>query len=206
MFGIRSVYLYNQRIPTKQHSMNKKRRWSEDQLKSAVKNSKSTRNVIKLLGLRPTGGNYDQVKKYIKQANLNTSHFTGMAWNKGMKFGENPTLSLKEILVKESTYQSFKLKKRLFSAKLKEPKCEMCGWAQISIDGRLPLELDHINGNRHDNRIKNLRVLCPNCHSLQITHRGRNRNARVLKLVDSRHLKCREVNPRVGSIPTSGTI
>ena len=45
-----------------------------------------------------------------------------------------------------------------------------------SIDGRIPLELDHINGDRHDNRIKNLRILCPNCHSLQPTHRGRNMN------------------------------
>ena len=50
----------------------------------------------------------------------------------------------------------------------------MCGWAKISIDGRIPLELDQINGNRHDNRLENLRILCPNCHSLQITHRGMN--------------------------------
>ncbi|KKQ13143.1 MAG: hypothetical protein US27_C0015G0001, partial [Candidatus Moranbacteria bacterium GW2011_GWF1_36_78] len=49
-----------------------------------------------------------------------------------------------------------------------------CGWHKVSKDGRLPLELDHINGDSKDNRIKNLRVLCPNCHSLKPTHRGRN--------------------------------
>ncbi len=86
-----------------------------------------------------------------------------------------PFIKLTEILVENSTYQSFKLKKRLFSARLKKPSCEECGWAQVSIDGRIPLELDHINGNRHDNRIENLRVLCPNCHSLKPTHRGMNR-------------------------------
>ena len=154
--------------------MNKKRSWSNEQLKKAVKESWSIRNVIKLIGLRPTGGNYDQVKKYIKEYNLNTSHFTGKVWNRGMKFEFKPWIDLKDILVKNSTYQSFKLKKRLFLVKMKKPKCEICGWARISEDGRLPLELDHINGDRHDNRIENLRILCPNCHSLQLTHRGKN--------------------------------
>ena len=159
--------------------MFKKRSWSETQLKNAVKNSKSYRNVIQLLGLRPTGGNYDQVKKYIREYDLPTKHFTGKLWSKGLKIPFRPIIDLKDILVKNSTYQSFKLKKRLFSVRLKEPKCEKCGWAQISVDGRLPLELDHINGDRHDNRIENLRILCPNCHSLQITHRVKNTKARV---------------------------
>ncbi|MEX2398487.1 MAG: HNH endonuclease [Candidatus Saccharimonadales bacterium] len=57
---------------------------------------------------------------------------------------------------------------------MKLPKCELCGWDKRSIDGRTPVELDHINGDRYDNRLENLRVLCPNCHSLQPTHRGRN--------------------------------
>lgn len=160
--------------------MPKKRSWSEEKLKLAVKKSNSYRNVIKVLGLRPTGGNYDQVKKYIKESDLSTHHFKGKAWNKGLKFDSRPFIELKDILVKNSTYQSFKLKKRLFSVKLKKPKCEVCGWAKLSIDGRLPLELDHINGDRHDNRIENLRILCPNCHSLQVTHRGKNIKARVV--------------------------
>ena len=159
--------------------MKKKRSWSEIQLKNAVKNSKSFRNVIKVLGLRPTGGNYDQVKKYIKESRLSTKHFTGKLWSKGLKLPFKPIIDLKDILIENSTYQSHKLKKRLFSVKLKEPKCEECGWAKISPDGRVPLELDHINGRRHDNRIENLRILCPNCHSLQITHRGKNKNAQV---------------------------
>ena len=156
--------------------MPKKRSWSEIQLKNAVKNSKSYRNVIRTLGLSPTGGNYDQVKKYIKEYSLSTKHFTGMLWSKGQKLPFRPVIDLKDILKENSDYQSFKLKKRLFLVKLKEPKCEICGWAQISVDGRLPLELDHMNGNRHDNRLENLRILCPNCHSLQTTHRGRNTN------------------------------
>lgn len=61
-------------------------------------------------------------------------------------------------------------------ARIKIPKkCQLCDWAKYSIDGRLPLEPDHINGDRYDNRIINLRILCPNCHSLQPTHRGKNK-------------------------------
>lgn len=151
-----------------------KRSWSKDQLKRAVKVSKSYRQVIGLLRLKMAGGNFDQVKKYIKEYSLDTKHFTGKVWNKGLKFEMKPRISLEKILAKNSNYQSFKLKKRLFLAKLKEPRCEKCGWAKMSIDGRVPLELDHVNGDRHDNRIENLRILCPNCHSLQLTHRGRN--------------------------------
>lgn len=155
--------------------MAKKRSWQNDQLILAVKESKSLRGVIGMLGLKPTGGNYDQVKKYINEFNLQTNHFTGKAWNKGLKFGSKPLIRLEDILVKNSIYQSFKLKKRLFLAKIKKPQCEECGWATVSVDGRIPVELDHINGDRHDNRIENLRVLCPNCHSLKPTHRGKNK-------------------------------
>ena len=91
----------------------------------------------------------------------------------GISLGK-PRLELKNILVKNSNFQSYKLKKRLFAAKIKLKHCEECGWNKEAIDGRLPLELDHINGDSRDNRIENLRVLCPNCHSLKATHRGRN--------------------------------
>ncbi len=154
--------------------MSRRRKWSQIQLKEAVQNSKSYAGVMKLLGLKPAGGNYDQLKKYVREYGFKTNHFTGRLWSKGLKLEFNPKIELKDILVKNSTYQSFKLKNRLYLAKLKEPKCEECGWAKMSNDGRIPLELDHINGDHHDNRLENLRVLCPNCHSLQITHRGRN--------------------------------
>ena len=153
----------------------KKRKWNIEQLKKAVESSTSYRQVISKLGLIEAGGNYEQVKKYIKELNLSIEHFKGMAWDKGLTFGQRPFILMEDILVEDSSYQSYKLKKRLFLDKIKEERCEICGWCERAIDGRIPVELDHINGNRHDNRIENLRILCPNCHSLQLTHRGLNR-------------------------------
>ncbi len=151
------------------------RKWKKNELIVAVASSASTRQVLQKLGLVEAGGNYDQIKKYIKELNLSTKHFKGQSWNKGLHFGGKVKHTLPEILIENSSYQSYKLKQRLFKEGLKTKKCEECSWSKMSEDGRLPLELDHINGNRHDNRLENLRVLCPNCHSLKLTHRGKNR-------------------------------
>ena len=153
----------------------RKRSWSETELKLAVETSTSIRQVLKKLNLKPAGGNYSQINKYLAELNLNREHFKGKGWSKGLRGIGKPRLSLEQILIADSYFQSFKLKKRLFEAKVKIPICEECGWAEKTKDGRIPLELDHINGNSKDNRLKNLRVLCPNCHSLKPTHRGRNK-------------------------------
>lgn len=163
----------------------RRRRWTRKQLKQAVKESSSLRQVIAKLGLIEAGGNYAQVRKYIEEYKFDSSHFRGRGWNKGKIFGIRPLIPTRSILVTNSDFQSYKLKLRLFAEGLKLPTCELCGWNRTAPDGRLPLELDHINGNRRDNRLENLRILCPNCHSLQPTHRGRNmlkhtRNAGVV--------------------------
>ena len=126
------------------------------------------------LGLRPAGGNYFILKRRIADYQISTDHLKGHGWSRGMRIERKPKHSLAEVLVKNSPYPSYKLKRRLFAAGLKSPWCEECGWAQEAEDGRVPLELDHINGERQDNRLENLRILCPNCHSLKVTHRGLN--------------------------------
>ncbi|MEI6042441.1 MAG: HNH endonuclease [bacterium] len=162
----------------------RKRKWSKDQLIKSVSESTSYRQVLKKLALVEAGGNYTQIKKYVLEYNVSIAHFTGRGWSKGKKFSDKtPLIPTKDILVVNSTFQSHKLKKRLFKEGLKEKKCEICGWNKTTAEGRLPLELDHINGDNMDNRISNLQILCPNCHSLQPTHRGLNKNkkARVVE-------------------------
>ncbi len=164
--------------------MGKIRRWTDEELVEAVISSKSIRAVLIKLNLIPAGGNFVQIRNRIKDLKIDDSHFTGKGWNIGWGFDpRKPKLTLEEHLIDGSRIQSFLLKKRLFSAGLKIPKCEMCGWAYVSDDGRIPVELDHINGKRDDNRLENLRILCPNCHSLQPTHRGKNKKVRFARVL-----------------------
>lgn len=175
----------------------KRRSWTSEQLKDAVRTSGSFRQVLTKLHLREAGGNYVQLQKYVKEYELDTSHFHGKLWNKGLKLPYNPKIPLEHLLRTGVQFPSYKLKIRLFRANLKSPKCEECGWAQRTADGYLPTELDHINGDTSDNRIENLRILCPNCHSLKPTHRGRNKRRKRLllekslggEMVNTHHLK-----------------
>jgi len=73
--------------------------------------------------------------------------------------------------------QTFKLKHRLIREGILEPKCYRCGlttWQGLPI----PLELEHKNGNPHDNSLDNLTLLCPNCHALTATYRGKNKKSK----------------------------
>lgn len=150
-----------------------KGKWTDEQFIEIVAANYSIAGVIKALGLVPAGGNYTTVNNKIKELNLDTSHFTGRGWNVGLKFKPKKAKPLSEILVEDSNYQSFKLAQRLLKEGIKEHKCERCKrteWEEVPI----PLELHHINGTRTDNRLSNLQLLCPNCHALTDSYRGKN--------------------------------
>ena len=153
----------------------KKRKWTDQQFISAVKSSLSYAEVIRKLGLKTAGSNYDTVKRKIKELNLDISHMTNQGWNTGKRFKIiKPAQPLQEILVKDSTFiNSNNLRKRILKEQIKEHKCERCG-NSLWLNQKIPLELHHINGDRHDNRIENLQLLCPNCHALTDNYRGRN--------------------------------
>lgn len=152
--------------------MNSRYTYSEEDLRKAVKTSTSIRQVLEKLDIVPAGGNYQTTNRRIQKLNIDTSHFTGQAWNRGKIIG--PKRPIEEYLKENSVVQSFRLKNRLLLEGLKEHKCECCGITEWN--GKLaPLELDHINGNHHDNQLENLRILCPNCHAQTDTYRGKNK-------------------------------
>src|SRR5260221_724516 len=107
------------------------RSWTDEQLIEAVRTSFSYRAVIKKLRLIPAGGNYAQVQKRIAELRLDVAHFTGSRWNAGLRgYRTNLSKKIDELLVIDSNFQSFKLKKRLFQEGMKKPECEICGWAK----------------------------------------------------------------------------
>ena len=117
--------------------MPKKRSWTDEQLAIAVKDSRSYRMVLVKLSLVPAGGNYEQIKRRIRELKLSNEHFTGMGWNTNLQFNPNPPTPLNKLLIINGAAQSFVLKKRLFIAGLKTPKCELCSWCEVSADGRI---------------------------------------------------------------------
>ena len=146
-------------------------KFSDFEFSNLVKESESISDIATKLGYRSKGGGVTKlIKDRIKELNIDISHFNRYA--KGNLTEKNKPLE--DILVQNSTYtNNTSLKKRLLKAQLIEYRCYICGISEWN-NQPLSLQLDHINGNNKDNRIENLRLLCPNCHSQTDTFSGRN--------------------------------
>ena len=145
--------------------------YTEEQAREAIESSYSWAQSLRKLGLCSTGGGWRVLKKYAEIWGISTDHFDQARAREGhMRFQKRP---IEELLVKHSNASRQNLKRRLYQEGLKERRCEMCGQDEIWRGQPMALILDHINGVRDDNRLENLRIVCPNCAATLSTHCGR---------------------------------
>ena len=112
----------------------------------AAKKSLSIAQMCRELGIKPIGGNYRILHNKIKEFDIDITHFTGKAWNQGIRYRQiNKAKPLEEVLKENNPYQTFKLKNRLIKEGFKEHKCENpeCGLTEW-LGKPIPLELHQI--------------------------------------------------------------
>jgi len=157
--------------------MSRKRTWTDEDFTKAASVSTSVRDLLKKIGLHPTGANYKTVWATVRRLGINTKHWVGSGHLKGKTHNWSKCLPFEEILIKDSHYRgsTSRLKSRLIKNGKLLNKCYECGQEPLWKGKILVHVLDHINGDNTDNRIENLRLLCPNCNSQTETFAGKNR-------------------------------
>jgi hypothetical protein len=148
-------------------------RYTEQEARDAVARSYSYSEVLRRLGLRPAGGNHATLRRQLERWGISSVHFDRYRSARG-KVGRRSVKPLAEILVRHSTYSRRSLKKRLYAEGVKARECELCGQGEGWNGREMALILDHVNGVATDNRLENLRIVCPNCAATLETHCGRN--------------------------------
>lgn len=156
------------------------RTYTKEWLEELCADSYSYAEVLSKAGRKQGGGNQSTLKKKIEEFNIDISHFTGQRWydapDKQCNFcnQSREKYTLEEVFCKNSPVTQKILRGYVERHKVLDYKCIKCGCDGNWQDGVISLEIDHIDGDNSNNEISNLRYLCPNCHALTDTYRGRN--------------------------------
>lgn len=152
--------------------------WDIEKIKIAVLNSINLSETLEKLEIPIQGNNGKTLKNIMIKNNIDFSHFTGRA-----RVYRNPKkANINNYLTNKSKVSTHLLKRLLFKEGYKENKCENCGISEWN-NKPLTCQLHHINGNHLDNRLENLQILCPNCHSQTNNYCGNsNKIDKVIKV------------------------
>lgn len=175
-------------------SMSRGPRYSEAEARQAIAASHSASEALRRLGMCPSGGSHQVLKRHAARWGISTDHWDPYAATRG--HGALRQRPLDEILIEHSTFSRGHLKERLYEKGLKRPECELCGQGEAWRGRVMALILDHVNGVSDDNRLENLRIVCPNCAATFDTHCARKR--RVIR-VEQECVRCgRSFRPKDG--------
>jgi hypothetical protein len=156
---------------------------SKEELCDIVKKSNSLSKILLFFGLYNKGGNLKTLKNRLYEEDIDFSHISlGINSNIDRIFNRKK-IELEKIMTENSTYGRGHLKERLLKEGILKNECSICGQKENWNDQELIMILDHINGISNDNRLENLRMLCPNCNSQQKTFSGRNRKRREYRCI-----------------------
>lgn len=139
------------------------RKYTDAQFIEAVGACSDIKSTLRMLGLYPGAANYQTVRRRVEQLDLDTSH-----WGKRSQ-KRSDRVPNEQVFVEHSSSNKHRLKRRVIDENLLPYECRECGISEWQ-GKRLSLHLDHINGDRSDDRLDNLRFLCPNCHSQTETY------------------------------------
>lgn len=151
----------------KTNGYDKKYNWDETRLRDAVNKSECKSDVLRILGISTKSGNFQTLDKHLKKYGIDDSSLE-YDYKRGNKWGIKHTNE--EIFCENSVVSKNTLKNRILKENLIEYKCSSCELGDIWNGKKIQLQLDHINGKNDDNRVENLRYLCPNCHSQTETY------------------------------------
>lgn len=172
--------------------------YNKKELSEAVKISKTFREVLVRFERNDSTKSYKTLKSLIKKWNIDSSHFLSKSEYIKNMFSNGQLLRRydEEIFCKNSLVSRSTLKRRIIENDLIEYVCKECGQDESWNGKKISLILDHINGVRNDNRIENLRFLCPNCNATLPTHCRGKSGLKEKKKFDKRKIK-RPYKPRL---------
>lgn len=151
-----------------------------EKLTTIVSKSISYSQCLREFGLKVSGGNLTTLKYVIFLYNIDYSHFTNRGVNVPVK-----SRTLEEVLVYGKLESTNRLKHRLIKAGLKKRQCEHCHRTKWR-DKDIPLETHHVDGDRLNNRLENIQLLCPNCHTFTPNYRAKNRKPKPKKIKEQK--------------------
>lgn len=140
---------------------------NEEFAKIVAESSNMTEISLKLGYAAKSGSNYSRIRKRIDELHLSTEHFSLVNKRPVKRCVEN-------IFIENSTADQKTLRKWYLEGNYTEYKCSICGQEPIWQGKELTLILDHINGHNKDDRLENLRWVCPNCNQQLPTTNGKN--------------------------------